>query len=401
VSLHTAESPTPGGSPRRIRVVLTADNHVDLKYQKYPDPVGKRLREERLAALERVVTGANQRRADLLVVAGDLFDGTDDRVTTKMVKATAEVLATFTGDRVLVLPGNHDYCTGAQSDLWKRFRSETEGSPVLVLDSAEVHQFTIDEQPVQIFACPCNSKTSESNAIGWVREAQKDPTAIRIGIAHGNVEGLGLDQADRYYNMTVEELEAAGLHTWLLGHIHRRAPAEAGTGPRSFFMAGSTTPESVRRNAPGSAWSIEIGATGVVQFEPFQTGAVSFLRIVREFLPTDGPTDIDALEAELSVLEANNTVLDLQLAGELAHDGLQRLDDLLQWVNTRGFIHASIDRAVNERLSAELIGRLHPAGTLAQRLLNDLLTSSEPGDATTALLAIKAMQSDTAKRPTR
>ena len=166
-------------------------------------------------------------------------------------------------------------------------------------------------------------------------------------------------------------------------------------------MAGSTTPESVRRNAPGSAWSIEIGATGVVQFEPFQTGAVSFLRIVREFLPTDGPTDIDALEAELSVLEANNTVLDLQLAGELAHDGLQRLDDLLQWVNTRGFIHASIDRAVNERLSAELIGRLHHAGTLAQRLLNDLLTSSEPGDATTALLAIKAMQSDTAKRPTR
>ena len=397
----TSGNATSGGALRPIRLVLTADNHVDLKYQKYPDAVGKRLREERLTALGRVVNGANQRRADLLVVAGDLFDGTDDRVTTKMVKATAEVLATFTGDRVLVLPGNHDYCTGAQSDLWKRFRSETEGAHVLVLDSADVHDFAIDEQPVQVFACPCNSKTSESNAIGWVHAAKKDPAAIRIGIAHGNVEGLGLDHADRYYNMTVAELEAAGLHTWLLGHIHRRAPEKAGTGPRPFFMAGSTTPESVRRNAPGSAWSIDISTTGVLEFEPFQTGAVSFLRISKEFLPTDGPAEIDALEAELAVLDAKDTVIDLQLSGELAHDGLQRLDDLVQRVKKRDFIHATIDRAVNERLSTGLISRLYPAGTLAHRLLNDLLASHEPGDATSALLAIEAMQNEGVRRPTR
>ena len=63
-----------------IRIVHTADNHIGIKYLKYPENVRKTLVSERFDALERLVKMANDKLAHFFVVAGDLFDSTQVKV---------------------------------------------------------------------------------------------------------------------------------------------------------------------------------------------------------------------------------------------------------------------------------------------------------------------------------
>ena len=376
-----------------IRIVHTADNHVDLKYSKYDLVARERLCKERLDSLARVVEVANVEKAHVLVIAGDLFDKHDPRsVGPKIVKDVVTILAKFSGNLVLVLPGNHDFYEGSDSELWKQVRQESEEHDhIVVLDSPKPYEYTIADQKVQFFPCPCPSQTSEQNVIGWVREAEKNPLAVRIGIAHGNVEGLGLDDKDRYFNMTEKELESSGVHTWLLGHIHKPCPdVDSGSGPRTFFMAGSTTPESVRRNSEGSAWIIEVGTNGVEKFERFRTGEISFRRIKFLFNATHGIAAIQSLRKEIENLDAQNCVLDLELEGELGDTELGEIERLIQETEatTPGFIKVSIHNNVKKRLSAQQITDKFPQGTRANELLTHLLNSTHPEDADAALIEI-------------
>ena len=377
-----------------IRIVHTADNHVDLKYSKYRDAARQRLRQERFDSLSRVVDVANQRDAHVIVIAGDLFDQQDlNSVGINKVTEVVSILAGFRGDCVIVLPGNHDFCAGSDSELWRRMKRESEGHDnIVILDSPEPYECTINNQNVQFFPCPCPSKTSEQNVIGWVRGAEKKPSAVRIGIAHGNVEGLGLDTNDRYFNMTETELATSGVHTWLLGHIHTPCPnVDSGSGHRNFFMAGSTTPESVRRNSEGSVWIIDVDTNGVDTFERVRTGKVSFKRITRNFNATDQRAAIEALRNEINGLDAVNCVVDLQLEGELGDDELGELKRLIQETesNETGFIQAFVTNDVKKRLSEQQIADEFPSETRASELLTHLLQSPNPEDAAAALIAIR------------
>lgn len=376
-----------------IRIVHTADNHVDLKYSKYDFVARERLRKERLDSLAQVVVVANVEKAHVLVIAGDLFDKHDPRsVGPNIVKEVVTILSKFSGNLVLVLPGNHDFYEGSDSELWKQVRQESEEHDhIVVLDSPKPYEYTIAVQKVQFFPCPCRSQTSEQNVIGWVKEAVKIPSAVHIGIAHGNVEGRGLDDKDRYFNMTEKELESSGVHTWLLGHIHKPCPdVDSGSGPRTFFMAGSTTPESVRRNSEGSAWIIDVGTNGVEKFKRFQTGKISFRRITRHFIATDRSPAIQSLRKEIENLDAQNCVLDLELEGELGDTELGELERLIQETEatTPGFIRVSNHNNVKRRLSAQQITNKFPQGTRANDLLTHLLNSTHPEDADAALIEI-------------
>ena len=96
-----------------LRILHTADNHIGLSFNQYPEAARESLIEERFASLERMVATANERNAHFIVVAGDLFDKTT--VTKAQVERTVKALVKFDGDAVLVLAGNHDVCEAPDS----------------------------------------------------------------------------------------------------------------------------------------------------------------------------------------------------------------------------------------------------------------------------------------------
>ncbi len=370
-----------------LRIVHTADNHIGLAFARYPEPLRARLREERFAALERLIRQANDADAHIVTVAGDLFDRVAVPVTE--IERTVGILAAFEGEAVLVLAGNHDYCEGPDSPLWKRFRKAAEGTCVIALTERGTHDLQVGDQPVRFYACPCPSKHGREHVIGWVGETPREEGSLHIGMAHGNVEGLGLDATHRYFSMTEQELRAAALDVWLLGHIHVPAPAPGTTGLPLYFMPGTHTPDSVKCTHAGAAWLIELEkGTGAFRFESLPTGA---LRFVRRTLSLEHAHDVEALSRAAEEPDAPHTILDLQLTGRLKTEEIAELNRVVNQL-AESFLHVERDQDIAEMLDAAAIARRFPDRTLPGELLRALLADeAHPGDAHLALSLIEEL----------
>ena len=371
-----------------LRILHTADNHIGISFAQYPDIVRDRLSEERFSALERLVAMANQRQAHFMVVAGDLFD--KQTVTKGQIERAVRILATFEGENVLVLAGNHDYYEGADNKLWRWFRNACDGTCVLPLIEPTTKDFECDDCRVRFYACPCPSKHSKEHTIGWVADAEKAPEFIHVGIAHGNVAGLGLDADQQYFNMSEEDMRGSGVYTWLLGHIHAPAPALGTTGRPLFFMPGIHTPDSVKCSHPGYAWWIELGPDGSCRHEQLSCGGVRFVRLKRSL---EHAADIESLRAACEALDAPNTVLDLQLTGRLKEDELTELNRMVSDMASR-FLHLTREQDIAPVLDAAGIAKRFSEGTLPNMLLVGLLADeANVGDAHLALDIIETLHS--------
>jgi exonuclease SbcD len=362
-----------------VRIIHTADNHIGLPFKQYPADVAARLIEERFAALGRLVTVANERNAHFFVVAGDLFDST--RVKKEDIDKTAAVLRGFGGVAVIVVPGNHDHYPNSETELWKRFRraTETDARIDLLVDPV-VKSYDVEGQTVHFFPCACPSKTGAEPTIGWVAEAAgRHAHGLKIGVAHGNVAGLGLDAEGRYFNMEPAALEAAGMATWLIGHIHVPFPTSP-SGERSpYFMAGTHTPDSLRCRHAGSAWSIECDGDRVTRYERLAPGGIAFRRLTQELLSAD---DVADLVRTCDALDAASTVLDLQLSGRLSANERAQLTAEIDRLRP-AFLNLTDESDVHDRIDAAQIEREYRSGGLAQRLLTALLADIDHPDAAT------------------
>jgi len=362
-----------------IRIVHTADNHIGLPFKQYPAAVASRLIEERCAALERLVAAANEREAHFFVVAGDLFDTT--RVKAPEIDRAVTALRGFAGVAAIVVPGNHDHSAGPETEVWKRFRRAAEADAhVDLLVEPAVRSYEVGGRSVHVFPCPCPSKTGTASTIGWVAKAARETgDGLRIGVAHGNVTGLGLDAEGRYFTMEPDALEAAGMATWLLGHIHVPFPPTAAGERSPYFMAGTHTPDSLRCRHAGSAWFIECEGDRVARYERLTPGRLAFTRFEEELVSGD---DVAALVRRCEALDAASTILDLQLSGRLSEEEQADLVAAIDRLQP-GFLNLTVESDIHGRIDAARIAARYPEGGLAQRLLTALVADAGHPEAAT------------------
>jgi len=89
-----------------IRFFHIADLHLGLHFRNHPE-AQETLAESRYQTLQKVVNLANKRKANILTIAGDLFDRTSMQVGE--IQKAVQAVNQFEGNVALVLPGNHDY----------------------------------------------------------------------------------------------------------------------------------------------------------------------------------------------------------------------------------------------------------------------------------------------------
>jgi DNA repair exonuclease SbcCD nuclease subunit len=359
-----------------MKVYHTADVHIGLKFGTYDSHVSKRLVEERFGVLERMVRKANEEQCAFFVIAGDLFENVS--VPDKDVKRTVEILTMFTGEAVLVLAGNHDYCRDRNAKPWSTVVKHAENTNIYPLLSQDSRSFDLGGRNVVFYACPCPDRTSAEHQIGWVQDVEKDPSSLHIGIAHGNVEGLSLDDNHAYYTMTERELRDSGCTTWLLGHVHVPAPKKGLVGTPTYFMPGAPAPDSVRMSHPGHAWIITFDVEGNATYESDSQAEIRFARFSNALHSSH---DITALTQKVESLPLSSLVIDLQLSGALDQADIDALSEWIGALQKRA-LHVSYDSNIKQRLTAESIAAEYPSGTLANLVLSELLADTDhPDDA--------------------
>lgn len=291
----------------------TADWQIGRTFTTWEAEAAHHLTQARFAAVRRIAQLATQHAVDAVLVAGDVFDA--QTVSDKTIRRLFQELQGFAGPWILI-SGNHDAAL-AQS-VWTRARNLDCVPPnVHLLLTPEVASF----DGFAVLPAPLTQRHCYDDVTAWMDNAVTAPGLLRIGLAHGSVQGLLHEGIDSPNPIHPQRAALARLDWLALGDWHGMQLLDAHT-------AYSGTPEADRLhgNDPGHALLVEIAAPGATpQVQVLDVGQYRWQRLQAHL---QLPSDWDALLSRLAALDAND-VVQLRLQGAISWAQQQQLQAAL------------------------------------------------------------------------
>src|SRR5665648_232441 len=377
-----------------LKIFHTADLHIGMKFNNYPEPVRSQLKQARADVLGKIVSIANKQECNIFVVAGDLFDSINGNAK-KTIGEVVTALKGFHGECVLVLPGNHDYDNN-MVELWKNFQEISQDIHNIVFINQERPYSLADyDLNAVVYPAPCHSKHSDTNNIGWIKDANSDidndkfkekdtdKNQIRIGIAHGALEGVSPDLDNSYYNMSLAELTSAPVDVWLLGHTHITYPDKKKVSGWKIFNPGTPEPDGLDCKHTGNAWIITIGDTKAVDSDT-EAANLGIKALNSETKALDSETkalntDTKALNHETKALDYDTKALNSntkassgshkEVSGELITTGSYRCKDQRHTVRNKEDFETIVVNILKDN-PGNTIARLRLGGKLDEETFN-------------------------------
>ena len=195
----------------QLKLVHTSDVHLDSRGTDTPVD-GFRSRAER--AFSGVVDTALAEDAELLLIAGDLFD--NNRVDDSNIDFVYQQLNRLSAHtcQVVMLPGNHD--VHDLSSVWNRFDFDDAGDHVHGLMGHDGTSVTLDDQGVRVWGRAMLEHAPENYPL--VGTPERHDRHWNIGMAHGQVVEERIGQGSS--PITRDEIGGSGFDYLALGHIH-------------------------------------------------------------------------------------------------------------------------------------------------------------------------------------
>lgn len=373
---------------RSLRILLTADIHLGMKYGAYEE-VQNELSEARFATLRRLIERANQEHCDLFIIAGDLFDRIS--VSKSDIVRSFEILGDFAGNALVVLPGNHDFITDEKTPPWSELHGDAARAADVIQLAAEKKIYSLKEHfdlPVCIYAGPCTAKHSGDNSISWIREADKVPEELNIGVAHGSVEGLSPDFSQSYYPMNKTEIERCGLDIFAIGHTHIKYPQGPETSG-TLFIPGTPEPDGFDCSHGGTVWLLEIDERKQVHSRVLDTGSFKFETHTHE---VNSEADIEALRRKFISDSNSRLLVKLKLRGMLQRDlysaAVRFVDELKQSIF---YVKEDISD-LSEEITLSMLKEEFTEGSFPFQLLSSLIEDEDRSAVQTAYRLIQDMR---------
>jgi DNA repair exonuclease SbcCD nuclease subunit len=298
-----------------LRIIHTADVHLGARH----DDLGEQAsaqRERQFAAFAATIDLAIAEKADLLLIAGDLFDSnTQPR---RSVERVAAQLKRLTGARIrtVIVPGTHDCYDRASIyrayDIKAMAGSSADDDHVTVL-TPETPFVHLDALEAVIHGPVFATKRAPHSPLRDLDVAgHRDGATWQIGMVHGSVAIPGKTERDEVV-ITTEEIAASGLDYLALGHWHSAQQAKA--GGVTYAYAGAPEPVALHQDRAGRALRVDLetGPTGrTVTVTEHQVGKTRFDKVdVDAARVANQPALID----ELNRRADRDLVLDVRLVG--------------------------------------------------------------------------------------
>ncbi len=259
----------------KLRFVHTADLHLGKPFGGYAE--ADRLRVVRRSIITRLVEVARSEMAPDVLVAGDLFETPNPSAQTWR-QAVAE-MAEATDVTWWLLPGNHDNLAQART-TWEAIRDLGHDN-VRVLFEAEPVAL---KEGAFLLPAPLLTRRPVSDPTAWMDDCVTTDGAIRIGLAHGPVQGF--DEGEMPADIIAPDRDKrAGLDYLALGDWH-------GMTRVSDRVRYSGAPESTdfRHDGRGVCLVVEIEGPGLSpKVSEVETGTFDWRTISLNLVPGDDP----------------------------------------------------------------------------------------------------------------
>jgi DNA repair exonuclease SbcCD nuclease subunit len=351
-----------------LRIIHTADVHLGARH----DDLGEQAsaqRERQFAAFAATIDLAIAEKADLLLIAGDLFDSnTQPR---RSVERVAAQLKRLTGARIrtVIVPGTHDCYDRASIyrayDIKAMAGSSADDDHVTVL-TPETPFVHLDALEAVIHGPVFATKRAPHSPLRDLDVAgHRDGATWQIGMVHGSVAIPGKTERDEVV-ITTEEIAASGLDYLALGHWHSAQQAKA--GGVTYAYAGAPEPVALHQDRAGRALRVDLetGPTGrTVIVTEHQVGKTRFDKVdVDAARVANQPALID----ELNRRADRDLVLDVRLVG-VRPDELDLHLDEIESALAGSFLKVRVRDTSTPALTE---GVLPSAETIAGAFIRDL-----------------------------
>ncbi|MEF3047025.1 metallophosphoesterase family protein [Pseudotabrizicola sp. L79] len=252
-----------------FRFVHTADVHLDSPL------VSLALRDPALAAevgvasrtaLTRIVDLCLAQSVDALVIAGDLWDGSQTSAKTPRFLKQELTRLSDAGIRSFILRGNHDAASKISKELVPPPLCHVFGT------KPTTEQFEAGGHSIAVHGV--------SFAEGAVPESllPRYPApvagAFNLGMMHTSLNGTA--GHDVYAPCSIGDLDAHGYDYWALGHIHKRAECR---GRATVVMPGIPQGRDIGEAGATSVTLATLGDDGRLALEQHTVAALRFDRL--------------------------------------------------------------------------------------------------------------------------
>jgi DNA repair exonuclease SbcCD nuclease subunit len=354
----------------------TADWQIGRLFATFDPEHAPLLAEARIAAVERLAALATAQGVDAVLVAGDVFDA--QTVSDRTVRRLFNALSAFAGPW-LMIPGNHD--AALAESVWTRAQrlGAVPANAHLCL-TPEVRLFS--ELGFAVLPAPLTQRHTYGDLTDWFDSAETPAGLLRIGLAHGSVQGILAEDIDSANPIAMDRPERARLDYLALGDWHGTKIV----GPKLAY-SGTPEPDRFKANDSGQALLVDISAAGAVpQITPVSTAQFHWRSIAAEL---QVESDADLLMGQLQALQSNE-VIDLTIMGRI---GLAMQSQLLEAIGQAeaSARHLQVDLSGLQLVpSDDDIAGLQADGYLAE-VINELRSATAVPDTSGATVAHDAL----------
>ena len=363
-----------------VRLLHTADWQLGRSFAGIGGDAAAMLREARFEAVRRIAGFAATHAVDAVLVAGDAFDG--NQVADATIYRALQAMSGFAGPWVL-LPGNHD--AHLAECVWTRL--ERLGRPANLLVAKEPAPIVLADGRLAILPAPLTARRTFDDLTAWMDGCETPAAMLRVGLAHGAVQGRLPEDVDAGNPIAAERTASARLDYLALGDWHGTLQ----TGARCWY-AGTPEPDRFPANDPGNALLVELERG----LEP----AVTRLRTAthRWLALAPATADESGIEAALAALsEPEKALVSLRLAGPAGLAQRAAVDAACRRWAAR-LRHLVVDDAglvvVPDEADLRQLDDGGPVGAVARRLAG----RAAAGDAEAAA-ALRLLQAELARMP--
>ena len=194
-----------------LKILHSADWHLDSPFAGFDDSQRALLKQEQQSIPGKISQLCRREKCDLMLLAGDIFDGEPTRETVEALKKALSEC----GARVFITPGNHDFC--APGSLWLE---ESWPENVYVFTGG-LEAVTIPELNCRVYGAGYQSMDSAPLLENFRAEGSEK---YCIAVLHGDPTR----KDSPYCPITAQQVRDSGLQYLALGHIHKAGAFHAG-----------------------------------------------------------------------------------------------------------------------------------------------------------------------------
>lgn len=191
-----------------MKILHTGDLHLDSPFCSDAGAKADEKRDAQRALLRRVFACAKEEKCDLILIAGDLFDG---RHTTPETASLVQKLLRESECPVVIAPGNHD--PYAEGSFYQR--AELPES-VYLFTSNELQCFEIEELRTRVFGYAFTSSFLSESPLAGASIPEKEGWCHLL-CAHADLTS----PISRTAPVTEGDILRGGFDYAALGHIHK------------------------------------------------------------------------------------------------------------------------------------------------------------------------------------